>query len=242
MAEQEQWREGIEWYRIALMRHFRRSRMRQFGQLFPLSEETRVLDIGGTRYNWTFLETRPRITMVNLDSEVGTFGNIEMRYGDATALAFPDGSFDLVYSNSVIEHVGDWNKMAAYATSVQRLAARYYVQTPNRWFPVETHSMGVLYHWLPLRLACKAYRWMSLQGWRLRPDQRTVADDLYSFRLLSRRELKRLFPDATIIAERTWLFPFVPKSFIVVRGASAPSTVPRPTTKPSAVAPPLAAH
>src|SRR5690606_10854808 len=140
-------------------------------------------------------------------------------HGDATALDFADGSFDLVYSNSVIEHVGDWPKIEAYARHVRRLASRYYVQTPNKWFPIEPHCFGLLLHWFPMPVRRRLYRWVSLAGWYNRPGRDAIERHLNGIRLLTARDVRRLFPDAVLLKERTWLFPFVAKSFILVRGA-----------------------
>ena len=69
--------------------------------------------------------------------------------GDGRALPFRDEAFDVVFSNSVIEHVGDAASQRRFAREVARVGRAYWVQTPNRWFPVEQHLLTPLVHWLP---------------------------------------------------------------------------------------------
>ena len=69
--------------------------------------------------------------------------------GDGRSLPFRDGSFDVVFSNSVIEHVGDAASQRRFAREVARVGRAYWVETPNRWFPVEQHLLTPLVHWLP---------------------------------------------------------------------------------------------
>lgn len=84
----------------AAIRSFRRNRMARFRRAFPLTPQTRVLDVGGTSLNWTLLTVRPRITLLNLPSA----GEATV-VGDGRHLPFRDRSFDIVFSNSVIEHI-----------------------------------------------------------------------------------------------------------------------------------------
>lgn len=179
----------------------------------------RILDMGGTNSFW---EQRGlvgrgdvRVVLVNLEAEPRVHENIEPRAGDATNLSeLGDDSFDVVFSNSVIEHLETFDRQAAMAAEVRRLAPIYWVQTPNFWFPVEPHFLTPAWHWLPvdLRVAMlRRRRW----GWRgpcPDPDQaRTLVREV---RLMRSPELRRLFPDATLEAER--IGPLV-KSFVAVR-------------------------
>ena len=108
---------------------------------------------------------------------------------DATALPFADGEFDVAYSNSVVEHLPA-DERDAYAREVRRVGRRWFVQTPNRGFPVEPHALLPFVHWLP--------RPLGRALWRL-----GVSGDPYDeVRLLGARELRRLFPDAEIVRER----------------------------------------
>jgi Methyltransferase domain len=179
----------------------------------------RILDIGGTNSFW---EQRGwagredvRVVLVNVDVERSTHENIEPRGGDATDLGeFPDGAFDVVFSNSVIEHLGSIDRQAAMAAEVRRLAPLYWVQTPNFWFPIEPHFLTPAWHWLPTRLRVallRRRRW----GWRGPCPDPVEAEALVGeVRLMRGTELRRLFPDATLVKER--LGPFV-KSFVLVR-------------------------
>lgn len=92
---------------------------------------------------------------------------------DGTALPFPDQSFDLVLSNAVIEHVGDEDLQRRFVAEHLRVGRHFAVTTPNKWFPVETHTQAVLRHWSP--------RWRAAHADRFT-------------RLLSKRQLKALLP------------------------------------------------
>jgi hypothetical protein len=179
----------------------------------------RILDIGGTNEFW---EQRGwadrddvRIVLINLDAEEQLHPSIEPRAGDATNLSeFPDGAFDVVFSNSVIEHLQTLDRQAAMAAEVKRLAPLYWVQTPNFWFPVEPHFLTPAWHWLPVRARVallRRRRW----GWRGPcPDPREAQELVREVRLMRGAELRRLFPDATLQPEH--LGPLV-KSFVAVR-------------------------
>ncbi|HZG35573.1 MAG TPA: class I SAM-dependent methyltransferase [Gaiellaceae bacterium] len=77
--------------------------------------------------------------------------------GDALDLPFPDGSFDVFYSNAVIEHVGPRDVQRRFVDEALRVAGRVFVTTPNRWFPVEVHTRLPLVHWLPEPAAHRVY-------------------------------------------------------------------------------------
>jgi hypothetical protein len=181
----------------------------------------RVLDIGGTNSFWEQRGWASRasvhIVLVNLEAEPSVYDNIEGRQGDATDLSqFSDGAFDVIFSNSVIEHLSTLERQAAMAAEVRRLAPLYWVQTPNFWFPIEPHFLTPGWHWLPenLRIALlRRRRW----GWRgpcpNREEARALVEEV---RLMRGSEISRLFPDASLNKER--IGPFV-KSFVAVRAS-----------------------
>ena len=151
----------------------------------------------------------------NLELDPCLHPNIEAHVGDATDLSeFADGAFDVVFSNSVIEHLGNFERQAAMAAEVRRLAPLYWIQTPNFWFPVEPHFLAPGWHWLPVRLRIallRRRRW----GWRgPAPDPEEAKALVTEIRLMRRNELRKLFPEAILKEER--IGPLV-KSFVAAR-------------------------
>src|SRR5450432_3408714 len=122
----------------SLSRRFRRRRMQRFVRECRITAATRVLDIGGTPDNWELSPVQPRLVLLNMPrAHAELAGAAQWVAGDGRQLPFRDGSFDLVFSNSVIEHVGDAASQQRFASEVARVGRTYWVQTPNRWFPVE---------------------------------------------------------------------------------------------------------
>ncbi len=140
-----------------LTRYFRTQRMNKFQKLFSITQETRILDIGGTVDIWSFVTAKPQITILNLYPPVYPVKeeNVNWVIGDARDLPFKDKEFDIAFSNSVIEHVGDISSQKDFAKEISRVGRHYYVQTPNKWFPVEPNFMAPLIHFLPKSLQKK---------------------------------------------------------------------------------------
>ena len=139
--------------------------MAQFQDLFKVTRETQVLDNGGSEFNWALAACHPQLTILNLRFRFPP-GSDRTRFlaGDARCLPFHSESFDIVYSNSVIEHVGDDRDIHRFAHEVRRVGKAYYVQTPNRWFPVEPHYLAPLIHFLPKNWHKKLIRNWSVWG------------------------------------------------------------------------------
>ncbi|MGO9009410.1 MAG: methyltransferase domain-containing protein [Bryobacteraceae bacterium] len=205
----------------AISRHFRRRRMARFVAELGVSSETRVLDIGGTPDNWRLLNSPPRLVLLNTPRAAADLaGASAWVAGDGCALPFRDAAFDVVFSNSVIEHVGDAASQRHFAREVVRVGRAYWVETPNRWFPVEQHLFTPFLHWLPQRwqrALVPRFNW-----WRvlvpLSVDRRDFYIDHYlrDVRLLGPRELRALFPEARILRERVL---GVAKSLVALRRA-----------------------
>ena len=191
----------------------------------------RILDLGGTADYWRrvgfdWLETNDiDITCVNhIATEFGASEREAVRLrcivADARAMTdHGDNSFDFVHSNSVIEHVGRWPDMRAFADECRRLAPAYYVQTPYQWFPIDPHFHRVpMFHWMPVPLRLKFVRRMQVGYSPATRDVDRAMNIVESAVLLDRTQFASLYPDAEIRFERLALLP---KSLIAMRGRPA---------------------
>lgn len=178
------------------------------------SGAVRLLDLGGRFEFWQrvgiefLIDNRIEITLLNLtDSELGSAqaksAPIRFAVGDACRTEFADQSFDIVMSNSVIEHLFTWENMQAFAAETRRVGKAYYVQTPNFWFPIDPHYFKMpFFHWFP----------RPTRAWLLRTFPLTAVGRIEgvvrSFemvdaaRLLCRTQMAVLFPDAELQRER----------------------------------------
>jgi len=205
----------------SLSNRMRSARFRYFESLVEsLPRPLRIIDIGGTqsfweKRGWTGRED-VEITLVNLTAEPSAHPNINCVSGDATDLSeYGDRSFDVAFSNSVIEHLFTLENQEAMAHEVQRVAAAFWVQTPNYWFPIEPHFQLPGWQWLPetCRVQILRHRRCGRRG--PYPDSREARESVREVRLMTRRELSRLFPGARIVPER---FLGLVKSWIVHGG------------------------
>src|SRR5690348_3896480 len=138
------------------------------------------------------------ITMLNLTSS-WTRPGFRSVVGDARDMhQFGDGEFDVVFSNSVIEHVGQPDAQWQMASEIKRVGKRYFVQTPNRNFLLEPHFFFPGFQFLPLAARIWLLRHFSLGWYQKIPDYAAARREVEAIRLLSRRELRRLFPEGTL--------------------------------------------
>jgi SAM-dependent methyltransferase len=154
----------------------RRRKLRLFLEALRPSPSTTVLDVGvdevgfggeggqaGCATHNFFEELYPwpeRITALGLHDGAGfraAYPGIPYVQGDACDLPFADGAFDVVFSNAVVEHVGDELRQRAFVAEALRVGRRVFLTTPNRWFPIEVHTRLPFVHWLPDAAAHRAY-------------------------------------------------------------------------------------
>ena len=177
--------------------------MRRFWDRFGLTTETSVLDVGGTAYNWSLLPERPRVVVLNLwTPDPASRDGLTWLVGDGLRLPFRDGEFDVVFSNSVIEHVSTLENQRRFAEECRRVGRRYFVQTPNRFFPIDPHFATPFFHWLPRAWQRRLLRRFTLWGVATKPPPDLQERKLRTIRLLDPVVMGRLFPDAEIWRER----------------------------------------
>lgn len=206
------------WYR--LQTYLRRRRFRFIQRLLAaLPPAYELLDVGGTQEFWRQVNFHPEdgsIVLYNLKEFAIPEAGITGMVGDARDMhEFPDKRFDLVFSNSVIEHVGTYQQQEQMAREIQRVGKRYCIQTPNRYFPIEPHVLWPCFQFLPRRwqiwiLVSSRSPW----GWRITSEQE-AEHYVEGIRLLSEKEVHALFPGAHIYREK---FLGLTKSFFVYSG------------------------
>lgn len=200
----------------------RKKRAEIFKNYFRIDEDTKILDLGSENGSNIFTILKgsnyrsQNIYIADIDANAVEEGN--RLYGfnavvinEDGKIPFADKFFDIVYSSSVIEHVTVskseiWNlkngkefKKAAFrrqkefAEEIIRLGKQYFVQTPCKSFPVESHTWLPAVGYLPRELFVPFLK-ISNRFWvkRSAPD----------FNLLGREEMKELFPNAEVILEK----------------------------------------
>jgi SAM-dependent methyltransferase len=203
-----------------LFKTFRVARMRRFlEQIAPRTTES-ILDLGGTLGSWLpYLPVARRLVLLNvpplpaLEEKHREMG-IEVVAGDACSLPYHDREFDVVFSNSVIEHVGAWDRQVAFAREARRVGRRLWVQTPAWEFPIEPHYLTPCVQYLPKAARMKLARNFTVWGWLVRPEPKEVAERVENTRLLRAKEMEELFPGCQVLRERCCLLT---KSYIACR-------------------------
>ena len=130
-----------------------------------ISPDDTILDVGTTSHmlyeHSNYLEAwyphKSKITALGVDQGAAVltraFPGVRFVMGDGRRLPFRDGSFDYVHSSAVLEHVGDRTGQINFIAEAKRVARRgVFLTTPNRWYPIEFHTMLPIIHWLPPKL------------------------------------------------------------------------------------------
>lgn len=189
------------------------------GLIADLPRPLRILDVGGTEEFWKIAfgdMDGLDITLLNVKPAEPGGPHFHSVTGDARSMPqFTDGQFDIVFSNSVIEHVGDWSQQWRMASEIRRVGKRFFVQTPNKFFPIEPHFLVPGFQFLPLSIRVAMVRRWKLGWWPRIPDKAAAQKEVESIRLLTKSEVQKLFPEATVGVER---FAGLPKSFFAYSG------------------------
>ena len=188
----------------------REKRMKRCSELMGLDQQKNILDLGGKPEIWDTVNEAHNIIFLNLPGELNetysTHHNAQFMVGDACDVKqFEDKKFDLVFSNSVIEHVGDREKIKQFVNEVKRLGQSYWIQTPAKIFPIEAHCGMPFWWYYP-----ESLRQFFIKRWKKKVPAWT--EMVEGTTVLSKTELRELFPEATFITE--WSMGF-PKSYSV---------------------------
>jgi 2-polyprenyl-3-methyl-5-hydroxy-6-metoxy-1,4-benzoquinol methylase len=178
---------------------WREGRYRLFIEACRVQPSDRIIDVGAGQGSALerFNRTNPilALDLREPEAEWTSAPNVTVLQGDGTKLTFEDNEFDVAFSNSVIEHVPPALQLK-FATEIRRVAPRYFVQTPNKYFPLEPHYQLPLFQFFPRRLR-RALNQRFTLGWQAKGQWEEIT-------LLSARDLQRCFPDAEIHREKVF--------------------------------------
>jgi SAM-dependent methyltransferase len=190
----------------------RARKLELFHQIMKPAKEMKLLDVGAqinpnSHNEHQLIDTYPwkhNFAVVNISQEHITaikkrYPEVEAVVCDACELPWDDKSFDVVFSNAVIEHLGSFERQKKMAAEIMRVGKRWFVTTPNRWFPFEFHMRLPLVTWLPGDSYLRIGRIISYNHIRGKYMFGAKRDDL---RLMSAGELQECFPDSKIIKQR----------------------------------------
>jgi hypothetical protein len=189
--------------------------------LSTIPRPLRILDVGGTQEFWDMMGWEAlgnvQVTLLNLAAQPVSSTRFESVAGDARDLSrYADSRFDVVFSNSVIEHLGpDVADQKRMADEIRRVGKRYFVQTPNRYFPLEPHFLMPAFQFYPLGLRVWLVSNFNVGWYKRIPDKAKARREVESISLLSRGDLRRLFPGADIYEEKV---AGLTKSFVAYSG------------------------
>jgi hypothetical protein len=200
---------------------WRKKRFAVFLKKISPTRAMSLLDVGGYPSSWT--QYKPVVGCLDILNihpvilkEIDCLHyNIQAIIGDGCNLVFPNNSYDIVFSNSVIEHVGSYENQKAFASEVRRVGKSLWIQTPAYECFIEPHYLAPFIHWLPKKWQKKLIRNFTIRGLLDQPTSAEVDNMVETTRLLSLNEFKSLFPDCEVLIEKM-LF-IIPKSYIAIR-------------------------
>tara|TARA_B100001063_G_scaffold223645_1_gene231026 strand:- start:519 stop:1175 length:657 start_codon:yes stop_codon:yes gene_type:complete len=191
----------------SLGNQFREKRFSFFlKKINKMQKPVTILDIGGKINFWENRDlagnNEYKITIVNIEKETSIYSNIHCEIGDATNLnKFNTKSFNIVHSNSVIEHLYNFNNQSKMASEIIRVGQKHIVQTPNKYFFIEPHYLLPFFQFFPDKLKYLILiktKLSRLKKW----DKNFAKQYIKEIRLLSMKEMKVLFPNSKIYFEK----------------------------------------
>ena len=196
-------------YKSSVNQGFREKRFKFFKDLLDSVRKVgtiNILDVGGTQSYWENMKFTSsnsiHITLLNLEAGEVANKNFSSISGDATDLSrFGDKHFDVVFSNSVIEHLYTFEAQQKMANEIRRVGRHYFVQTPNIYFPIEPHWVFPLFQFLPFGLRVWITKAYYLDSYPAESRKEIAIQRVKEVRLLTERDMRGLFPEAKIYRE-----------------------------------------
>lgn len=209
-------------YKIShiVSRSNRNKKWRLFQEKFSFDKNTKVLDVGfnNEEYfsdienylekNYPYLKNVTALGIQESNEFIKRYPDVKTVVYDGIDFPFPDKSFDICWSNAVLEHVGDFDRQVYFMKEIARVSKTFFITTPNRLFPIEVHTKVPLLHYLPVFWRDKFYRLLDKE-W---------ATNGYMY-LLSEKKLKKILAMAGISSYElvaNYFGPFI-MDFVVIQ-------------------------
>ena len=177
----------------------RKKKFELFMKIIKPKEHEKVIDVGvaignnlerGMNFFEVMYPYKSNLTALGIGNEKDSFEfkkifpDINLIIGNGLNIPFEDNYFDIAFSNAVLEHVGTRENQKKFISEIIRVSKRCFIATPNKWFPIELHTMLPIVHWLPDKLKYLIYKNTGNEFWA----------DIKNLNLLSKKELVSLFP------------------------------------------------
>ena len=197
---------------------FRKKRIKIFNDFintFVVSDTIRILDIGGTNYFWNiwkeYIERDIKVTLINTNEQLTNgYDSLKLDANDLSSLK--DKSFDIVFSNSLIEHLFTYENQKIFTEEILRIGKKIFIQTPAFIFPIEPHFLFPFFHWFNRKIRLSLVKHYNL-GWYKKQSKLSDAEKLVDeIRIMKKKELIKLFPNENIFSEKLLLLT---KSYII---------------------------
>ncbi len=191
---------------LYLHRKSREKKHKLFLELLRPTPQMRILNVGASGIHVglpeqleSFYEYRSQITgggisFADVEDYRNSFPGVQAIVFDGCALPFIDQSFDIVYSNAVLEHLPGTKSVERFAAEVQRVGKGWFITTPNFWYPVDPHYHLPFVQLLPETLLRLLVRTLG----------KTPYDHLH---LLTKKQLQKLFSAGEVVSPRITFYP-----------------------------------
>lgn len=186
----------------SLSAKLRAKRFEKFVNEMSIKETDRILDVGGNENTWKDSGLTNEITLLNL-----SFDQEDSRYiyiqGDACHMdMIKDQEYDIVFSNSVIEHVGEYQRQQLFANEILRVGKKIWVQTPYKHFPIEPHFLFPFFQYIPKNISKNiALYWPFSHYSFLHNMPHEILSELEKLNMLSIGDVRKLFGNCHISYE-----------------------------------------
>lgn len=196
-------------YEKSLNQQFREKRFKFFISLLEKVKSDKpiqILDIGGTEIYWERMNFTDNeniiVTLLNLEKVPTKKDNFISIKGDACDLSsIKDKQFDIVFSNSVIEHLYTFDNQKKMATEIMRVGKAYYVQTPNYYFPIEPHWLFPFFQFFPFKIKVFLTKNYNLGHYKKSVSKEAAIKRVSEVKLLKQKQMKELFPTGKVYRE-----------------------------------------